>query len=150
MTESEMEKWSIVHSSIVEIEEFLDWLQSEKRIVLCEQEEVEAPWTARYHLAPKKVQDYWMEFHKINPQRLEEERRALLKEAAEASKTSGAVTMGIRCEEPPMVTRYFESRFRFLSRIWAWFMRRKGYDTSHSMMHLVYTTYLVVARKEVV
>lgn len=150
MTASELEKWSNVHSSIVEIHEFLDWLQSEKRIVLCEQEQVEFPWTVRYHLAPKKVQDYWMEFHNINPQRLEEERRALLKEAADASKASSAVTMGIRCNEPPMTNRYFESRLKLLAYLWAWFMRRRGYKTSHTIMYLGPNRYLVRARKEVV
>ena len=147
MTESELDKWNNVHEPIVEIEEFLDWLQSEKRVVLCEQ--VEDTWSVRYHLAPKMVRDYWMEFHKINPQRLEEERRALLKEAAEASKTSGAVTMGIRCKSPPMTSRYFESRFKFLAHLWAWFMRRRNYNTNYSITHLGITKYLAVAKKEV-
>lgn len=150
MSESELERWSNVHSSIVEIEEFLDWLQSEKSIVLCVNEQKEFPWTPRYYLAPKKVQEYWMEFHKINPQRIEEERRALLKEAAEASKTGGAVTMGLRCKESPMTIRYFESRFKFLARVWAWFMRRQNYDTRNAIIRLGVTKYLAVAKKEVV
>lgn len=84
MSKSELEKWSDVHESIVEFEEFLGWLQSEKHIYLCDQQQdVEWPWIPHYYPLPDKIRDYWMEFNDIDPQKLEDERRVLLEKARE-------------------------------------------------------------------
>lgn len=56
--------------------------------------------------------------------------------------------MGIRWKDPYMEKKWFESRFRALSQLWAWFMRRRGYDTNYMVSHLGVTKYLVRAGKE--
>jgi len=87
MSKSELDKWGDVHESIVVFEEFLDWLQVEKHIWLCNQEQdVEWPWLPHYYPLPDKVRDYWMEFNDIDSQQLEKERRDLLKDFQEKHK----------------------------------------------------------------
>lgn len=48
-----------------------------------------------------------------------------------------------------LITKFFESRFRYVSQIWAWFMRRRGYSTGYAIRHFDITKYLVRAQKEV-
>lgn len=78
----ECEKWGAVHNQATKIFGFLKWAESEKNLTLCEL--VERPGVDRYF--PNAIQPLNLvyEFFEINPERLENERRAILAEVRRA------------------------------------------------------------------
>jgi hypothetical protein len=72
---SELEKWSKVHESVIQIEEFLQWL-NEQGLQICRVES--DVWGTRYYVASKTFRQLTESFFDIDPVTLEEERRALL------------------------------------------------------------------------
>ena len=48
--------------------------------------------------------------------------------------------MDIHCEK-----KFFESRFKVLTQIWSWFMRRRGYNINYVTTHLEPPKHLVMA-----
>lgn len=56
--------------------------------------------------------------------------------------------MGILRKDLYTEKKWFDTRFKLLAQLWAWFMRRRGYETGCLISHLDTDRYLVRAGKK--